>query len=480
MDRTDLTEAEAADAHVVAGWLADAVPVQGGRALMIGLDFLRDPIMATERCHQRFGPAVDLSFRGLGRRTRRTLLLGPSYNRAVLARPDLARPAGLWSVPGPPGSAQAEMRHNYLATSGAEHARLARCVVPHLGGERVAGHFEATKSAVLDGVAAWTADRPVDLYGLIRRIGQHVGLGLLFGEPDHAAAERFGAMLAEYHADNWRPAARLTLPIPGLPYQNLLDRAERLRDFVRDWVGERSGCPIHQDLRAALAGHRNGSGQPLTPERLTAHVNFVGFAAYETMSSALTWTLYLLALHPEVLADLVDELSIAPIETASAEALDGLPLLDWVVKESLRLIPPTPVLPWRTVRRWPLDGAKAKVSVLLNPHLSHRDPDLFPEPRRFLPSRWATAQPGPYQYLPFSAGPRRCPGYAFGTQFMKVGLAGVLSRWRVELRPGMRVDRVYRGITMPRPGMTVRLHPADRRYPSVEVRGNIHDLVALQ
>jgi cytochrome P450 len=459
---------------------AEAVPVGGVRAVGVGLDFVRNPILAIARCHQRWGPAIELSLTGPGRRVWRTFLLGPSYNREILSRPDWARPAGLWNVSGPSGSAQAAMRRNYLATSGPEHASLARTVVPQLSRTRTLGFFDSVRDVILPRVKQWRAGDSIELFAELKRLGYQAGIGVLFGEPSAERAERFGELLSRYHLTNWRWRARLKIRVAGWPYTRLLAHAEEIRDFVRDWVGDRPGCPAGQDLRSALNAHRGPDGCPLTLDQLTAHTSVLGFAGYETMSSSLTWTLLLLSLHPAVLADLLDELAAAPaLETIEPEALDSLPLLDAVVRESLRLVSPAPLLPWRTIRLWPIDGVKTRLGLVLNPHLTHRNPDLYSEPLRFRPGRWATIRPDPFEYLPFSAGPRRCPGGYFGAQFIKVGLAAILPRWRLVLEPGGRIDWIYRGLTIPKQGLTVGLRAQDRSSDAPRIRGNLRDLVQL-
>jgi cytochrome P450 len=96
-----------------------------------------------------------------------------------------------------------------------------------------------------------------------------------------------------------------------------------------------------------------------------------------------------------VLADLADELAGAPpVETITQDQMDSLPLLDGVVKESLRLVPPTPVLLWRTSRDWETDGARLVrgTQIILSPHVTHRIPEIYEAPRAFRPDRWSRNQ----------------------------------------------------------------------------------------
>jgi cytochrome P450 len=63
-------------------------------------------------------------------------------------------------------------------------------------------------------------------------------------------------------------------------------------------------------------------------------------------------------------------------------------------------------------------------------------PELWPEPDRFRPQRWLNFEPAPYTYVPFGGGYRRCIGFAFATQELKVLLVELLRRTVLERVPG--------------------------------------------
>jgi cytochrome P450 len=163
------------------------------------------------------------------------------------------------------------------------------------------------------------------------------------------------------------------------------------------------------------------------------------------------------------------------------DAIAALPVLNGVINEAMRLVPPTPNIPWRTVADCEIAGIDMPrgTKILLTPHLTHRMPEMFPEPTRFLPERWASIKPSLYEYLPFSAGPRRCPGAQFGTEFLRVALGSIVQRFRLVIRPRARVDYVYRGITMPKANIPVTLVPQDRNFRRADIRGDLLDLVSI-
>jgi len=438
-----------------------------------------DPIRVMEREFRRNGPLV--AFEVPVRKTSVLFMIGAKYNREVLTRADVARPTALWQVYGLPGSTQKEFRSSYLATHGKEHEALAAAVTPQLTKQEVMQRFDSIRNLSIETIERWPVGQTVDLYALIRQVAQRVSFKLLFGESDEARVRNFGALLERYHVMNWRLSGHFPrFDVPGCPYHTVLRTAERLAEFIDPWIAEQPCKARGKNIRAALAAIDTVEGAPLTREKLAGHFSFLGFAAYETMSSALTWTLFLLALHPKVLADLVDEIEAAPpLESIDQERLAKQALLNGVIRESMRLVPPTPTIPWRTVDHCEIAGLSLppRTRILLSPHLTHRMPEVFAEPMRFLPERWFSINPSPYEYFPFSAGPRRCPGALFGTEFLRVALTAIVRCYRVAVRPRAHVDYVYRGITMPKAGIPVTLARQDRRFSAADIRGSLLDLV---
>jgi cytochrome P450 len=117
--------------------------------------------------------------------------------------------------------------------------------------------------------------------------------------------------------------------------------------------------------------------------------------------------------------------------------------------------------------------------VMLSPYLTNRLPDLYPVADRFRPERWAAIKPSPFEYCVFSAGPRGCPGYWFGTSTVKMGLASILARYRPSLQPDTRIDYRIRVAMSPSAPVPAVLHRQDGCFTVSAVRGGIRRLVRL-
>ncbi|MFJ7073759.1 cytochrome P450 [Streptomyces sp. NPDC098781] len=133
-------------------------------------------------------------------------------------------------------------------------------------------------------------------------------------------------------------------------------------------------------------------------------------AGHETTAGTLTWLHLLLDQYPDT-----REQALAAGPEGSEQRRRAIQAL---VHETLRLYPSVWILPRHTAEDDTLAGysVEAGTDILVCPWLTHRDPELWPDPERFDPRRFLTpdgrpAQPG--AYLPFGIGPRTC----LGTQF---------------------------------------------------------------
>jgi cytochrome P450 len=166
-------------------------------------------------------------------------------------------------------------------------------------------------------------------------------------------------------------------------------------------------------------------GEPLTDRELRDELMTLVLAGHETTATALAWTFELLFRRPDAL------------ERATAEARAGGPTewLDAVGAEALRLKPPLPMAVRRASRPVTVGGTELPEGTRIGPciYLTHRRPDLYPQPRAFRPERFLDERVSNYAWLPFGGGIRRCVGAAFAQLELRTILRTVLER--AELRP---------------------------------------------
>jgi cytochrome P450 len=277
---------------------------------------------------------------------------------------------------------------------------------------------------------------------------------------DFQHAGGWGLLFALAGAPNWLPrpgwisGARATLRL-----RSAVGAMLRERRAIEAQSGEVPDDLMHRLMRA----RDPESGQSMNEQQLVDNLLTFYLAGHETTARALAWTLYLVAQSPDWAAALEEEIGRvtggAPVEAAHVEQLV---LVQQVVKESMRLYPPVPMMSRQCVEATRLDGVDVRpgATVVVPIYAMHRhakrweDPDAF-DPARFAPER--EAQIPRYQYLPFGAGPRICIGMAFAMLEATVMLATLLRSARFAPLPDRAPRPVARVTLLPGGGLPLKV-----------------------
>jgi cytochrome P450 len=468
---------------------ASVAPVQlrGAATLQWALRLTRDPLVAARRCHEAFGPFVMLT-EALPRYGQLriplldvplVLVAGSAFHRAILDDPATWRPVSL--LPGgPKGSAASRMTHGLMRMTGPRHAHYRKLLAAPLRRASVDVMGRDMIRLAEQDIASWPAGEIIELWSYIRRAVRSVTLGLLFGGDDEQSRSIADA-ITEITERKWaRSALLFPVNLPLTPYRRLVRDCEHLERRILAWAETKRGCDDNQDLAALIVNSPDLDGCPASGATIAGHLPSLYAGATEAGQSTVFWTLILLAQHPRIARELVGELQhCVDGASPSMEAIAELPLLDAVVKESMRLIPPVPLQVRVAQEATILAGQHLpkRTHVVLGTFLTTRMPDLYPEPERFIPERWSKIDPTPFEFPVFSAGPRICPGYWFGLNAIKVTLVAILTRYRVAMAPNARVDYTIQPTVRPIGPVPVTLQPQDGAFNALPICGNISDLV---
>lgn len=313
--------------------------------------------------------------------------------------------------------------------------------------------------------------RVVDVDEVLMRATLHVVGRTLFGADlvDGGAAEghRLVAAVHESLAVVVRRAQQPWTAPPGLPTPTArrLARARiTLDEACAAVVAARRQGPSHGEGHDVL-GLLLASG--LADSEIRDELVTLVIAGHETVAASLTWTLRLLAEHPEVVDRVHAELDVLPGAQVRWEDLAALPVTRAVVDEGLRLYPPAWAITRRALADDVVDGVPlpAGTLVLTSPWLMHRRADVWPDPLRFDVDRWLGPDAGARReaYIPFGAGPRLCIGRDFAIVESVMILAELL-RDRTVAPAGPRPGVVASVTLRPRGGMHLAARPR-RRAP---------------
>jgi cytochrome P450 len=466
---------------------ARPVRLTGPAALRWGARFARDPLVATRQCFEQFGSFVILSDVMPFVRPRGVAMLGvplvltagAAFHRELLSNPATWR--GVSLLPGGPRHSSARrLGAGLTRMTGRRHAYYRSLIAPPLrksGIDALTGRMAALAQAE---VATWPTGEPLELWEITRRLMRRLAVELLFGgDPE---GYRIADLTSELMAGKWSPGAFIPLNLAFTPYGRMVRTAERLERQLLDWIANKRGQRDERDLGSIIVNSPDADGTLPSDEAIAGQMPSLFAAASEAGQSALAFALLLVALHPRIASELFDELrgrqgGAAP----SLEQASGLPSLDGVVKESMRILPPVPL----QIRVAQADAEIAGyplpkgTRVMLNTFLVNRTPALYPDGDCFQPERWRTITPSAYEYPVFSAGPHACPGYWFGLSAVKVALAAVLSRYRIVLKPDTRIDYGVQPTMRPLNRLRVMLDPEPDTGVAPQVSGSLLNLLKL-
>lgn len=426
-----------------------------------------------------YGPLVTLA-RGTHSHV---FIFHPDLNMQVLSNPVLFRSPELWRL-APEDSSLSRLWTGLVTLNGEVHKQHRRMMMPSFHKKKVESYRDEMVAIIDRMLGTWKPGEVRDIFLEMRQVTLLIVTQVLFGLEDHQETLRMGLLMADWLERYTSPAIHL-LPFdgPGLPYRHLLEVSKRGEAAIRSLIAQKRAQGAHgDDVLSMLLHARDEAGGSMSDSELVGQTNILFVAGHETTTNSLAWTLFLLDQHPEVHAALVEEVEGELKGGAPAlEQLERLPLLDRVVKESMRILPPVPMAFRASTGPFELGGHAFGAETMLHysPYITHRLPDLYPEPDRFLPERWASAEPPVYGYIPFSNGPRRCIGATLALLEIKLMLCLLLPRFRLSLAPGTRVDPVVRATLRPKGGLPMRIHAQDKRFERSAVRGKIHGLVAL-
>ncbi|KAI5352208.1 hypothetical protein L3X38_005099 [Prunus dulcis] len=210
---------------------------------------------------------------------------------------------------------------------------------------------------------------------------------------------------------------------------------EDIVDVLLKIVREQTG------FGAAQLGHNNIKGVLLNL--------FLG--GIDTSAITMEWAMAELARKPKLMKKAQEEVRrcIGNKGKVTEGDTDELQYLKMVIKETFRLHPPAPlILPRETMSHFKIQGydVDPKTRVFVNDWAIARDPESWKDPEEFVPERFDGSsidyKGQHFEFLPFGAGRRICPGMYMGTTTVELGLANLLYWFDWKLPNGMKEEDI--------------------------------------
>jgi cytochrome P450 len=317
-----------------------------------------------------------------------------------------------WNQVGP---AAVSIGRGVIFMDGPEHRWFRRVMTPAFAPASVAALVPVIHDIVVRRLSRWPRDGVIGLYGETSAMTFHVAAAMVLGtEATEDVSELHDLYTDVMVQRDGRPAA---------PAQRA-----RLAEVLHPIIRARRAAPAGDVLSQLICS--GGPEGPLSDDALVSHINTLMVAGHFTAAGLAAYLLLLLAMHPAYLERLVAEQSAA--EASDMQALSRLPLLDNALMEAERLLAPIPHLPRKLVTDISFQGHELKAGefLLCSVAGTHRDPQLFDEPDRFDPDRFAPPRSERRRHLlgvaGFNVGPRRCLGTLLAQAMIKVMVHQIL------------------------------------------------------
>ncbi|XP_022945234.1 cytochrome P450 71B19-like [Cucurbita moschata] len=187
----------------------------------------------------------------------------------------------------------------------------------------------------------------------------------------------------------------------------------------------------------------------ITQESIKAILLNIFLAGLDTGSITLVWAMTELVKNPKLMKKAQEEIRnyVGNKGKVIEKDIEELPYLKMIMKETLRLHPPAPLLiPREIISHFKIEGYDfyPKTMVQVNVWAIGRDPTYWKDPEEFLPERFEESsidyKGQHFEFLPFGAGRRICPGMNLGVKNVELALANLLYHFNWKLPEGMKEE----------------------------------------
>lgn len=341
------------------------------------------------------------------------------------------------------------------------------------------GHFEGIKTCATGEMENWDAD----LYSKKDEIDIHkkflaltvklIGL-IAFGENiDSSSAADIFERFDSYLHNHKRLLCNPCYGLPGYSQKNkqIMEDEHHLLLLIKEFLKRRrsqaassiegSSKELLIDLMINSESKKEEFSKELTIDNSATFL----LAGHETTASLLTWTVYLLALHPLWQERARAEISqILEVQDLDWKTLSQFKTLNMILWESLRLFPPQSIIGRFCVRENTVQNIliPEKMEVIVPVSALHRDKEVWGEDSdEFRPARFANgikqACKNPLSFLPFGVGPRTCIGQSLAFLEARIILSFMIQKYSWELSPSYQHCPDVTLTLQPRFGMPIIL-----------------------
>ena len=316
-----------------------------------------------------------------------------------------------------------------------------KMLMPVLRDKPMRTYSQIIVQEVEEAIKDWGDTGEVDLLDFMKQLTIYTSSHCLLGnEFRYELNEEFAHL---YHdLENGMQPIAFIFPNLPLPVLRRRDKARiRLQELVTGIIEKRAQKKEKSDdAFQMLIDARYEDGSALSPHEITGMLIGTLFAGHHTTAGTATWIALELARNPEQMDKVLNEFDSLYGQDGEVtfQSLREIPFFERVIKEVLRLHPPLIFLIRKVAKDLHFKDfvIKAGKFVCVSPRVSHRIPEIFPDPENFDPDRYTEERQEdatPFSWIAFGGGRHKCSGNAFAMLQLKAIYAILLRRYNFEL-----------------------------------------------
>ncbi|MBF6215709.1 cytochrome P450 [Nocardia puris] len=429
-------------------------PVRGTAGLpLLGhtLDYIRFGSNFTRARYQRFGPVWWMGAFG----TRIVMVAGADATQEALTTKAKSFSQDGWTY-----LIDAFFHRGLMLMSFDEHRMHRRIMQEAFTRDRLAGYVDQLGPTLETSIPGWTAGRSTRIYPLLKALTLDVATGVFMA--GRGGSEDTDAINDAFVATVRAASSIIRFPLPGTRWRAGV-RGRTLLENYFTWHLPAARSGQGDDLFTGLCHARTADGEAFNDEDVVNHMIFLMMAAHDTSTITTTAAAYFLAKHPAWQERARAESDRLGERRPDIDDLDSLATLDLVIKETLRLVAPVPIVMRKTIENVEIAGRHipADTLVAVAPAVNHFDESCWTGPDTFDPDRFSEPrredQNHRFGWIPFGGGVHKCIGLHFGTLEVKAILHYMLRTytWSVPDQYEVRWDNT--SLPIPVDGLPITL-----------------------
>lgn len=418
-------------------------------------EYISDPWGFVNRCHQQFGHRTQV--RMLHQRA--YLLSHPDDTSAILQQHSECFKKGRTF-----SKLKMLLGEGLITSEGELWKRQNRLMRPIFGIKNIMG-FVSSIDKIIHDHCHWSDGAIINVHAEMNALTLKIIARTLFDLDLSKDAPYFlkdVEYMMHFLIKKVRSVVSLPLWVPTSENREFHRARQRFDDLVYRLISERRrSAEKKYDLLQILMDAVHEDGSHMSDALIRDEIITTLMAGHETITNSMSWTMMLLAEHPEYQTRLANEAQEFWSDGRLNEGVfNKVNLHQAVLDESMRLWPPVWAFMRQAIKDVDLKGLSLKAGdiVFLMPFFAQRSGDFWKEPLKFLPERFlpgAREEVIPASYFPFGLGPRMCIGKMFAQVEGKLILSHMVKsfRWQMVEKAEQKVEA---GITL-RPLNNIRM-----------------------